>query len=136
MKNIPPEIYLQVDADGKTPEDFSELHEVSWCADRIYKNDIEYVLSKSNSISLTNNTNQISLVNSTELVELLEDLKDYMNDRADVFDGGYDEDGRWWNVPNEEMTFKQRIDAVLRSATAQTKAEVYGAIFNKTNNSE
>jgi hypothetical protein len=43
MKNIPDKIYLQIDADGETPEDFNELHGVSWCADRIYPNDIEYV---------------------------------------------------------------------------------------------
>ena len=115
MKNIPPKIYLQVDADGETPEDFNELHEVSWCADRIYKNDIEYVLSKSNSTNLTNSTKHINLVNSTELVELLEDLKDYMNERADVLDGGYDEGGTWHNLPNEEMTFEQRIDEILKS---------------------
>jgi hypothetical protein len=91
---------------------------------------------KSNSTSLTNSTKHINLVNSTELVELLEELKDYMNNRADVLDGDYDEDGRWWNVPNEEMTFEQRIDAVLRSATAQTKAEVYDVMFDTTNNPE
>ena len=86
---------------------------------------------KSNSTSLTNSTKHINLVNYTELVELLEDLKDYMNERADVLDGGYDEGGTWHNLPNEEMTFEQRIDAVLRSATAQTKAEVYSAMIDK-----
>jgi len=42
MKNIPSKIYLQVDADGETPEDFKEL-EVTWATDRIFKTDIEYV---------------------------------------------------------------------------------------------
>ncbi len=135
MKNIPPKIYLQVDADGETPEDFKEL-EVTWATDRIFKTDIEYVLPKSNSTNLTNSTNQINLVKSTELVELLEDLKDYMNERADVLDGGYDEGGTWHNLPNEEMTFEQRIDAVLRSATAQTKAEVYDVMFDTTTKAE
>ncbi len=46
MKNIPKKIYLQIDDDGETPEDFSELYEVSWCADKINKNDIEYKRSK------------------------------------------------------------------------------------------
>ena len=135
MKNIPPKIYLQVDADGETPEDFKEL-EVTWATGRIFKTDIEYVLPKSNSTSLTNSTKYINLVNSTELVELLEELKDYMNNRADVLDGGCDEDGRFWQIPNEEMTFEQRIDAVLRSATAQTKAEVYDVMFDTTTNAE
>lgn len=44
MKNVPKVIFLQVDADGETPEDFEELYGVSWCADKINQNDIEYVL--------------------------------------------------------------------------------------------
>jgi len=53
MKNIPPKIYLQVDADGETPEDFKEL-EVTWATDRIFKTDIEYVLAtKISPIDLT-----------------------------------------------------------------------------------
>lgn len=42
MKNIPPEIFLQIDADGETPEDFKDL-QVTWCVDRIYENDLRYV---------------------------------------------------------------------------------------------
>lgn len=45
MKNVPDKIYLQIDADGETPEDFKELACVSWCEDKIYDNDIEYVKS-------------------------------------------------------------------------------------------
>lgn len=44
MKNIPQTIYLQVDADGETLEDFKELGQVCWCDDKIFTNDIEYVL--------------------------------------------------------------------------------------------
>ena len=47
MKNIPERIYLQIDADGETPENFNELHGVSWCSDKINDNDIEYVLASS-----------------------------------------------------------------------------------------
>ena len=46
MKNIPKEIYLQVDADGETPEDFKDLVEVTWGADKIYDNDLKYVSEK------------------------------------------------------------------------------------------
>jgi len=53
MKNIPPKIYLQVDADGETPKDFKEL-EVSWADERVYPSDIEYVLApKISMIELT-----------------------------------------------------------------------------------
>jgi hypothetical protein len=44
VKNIPQKIYLQVDADGETPEDFKGL-EVTWAANRVYDTDIEYVLA-------------------------------------------------------------------------------------------
>lgn len=46
MKNLPEKIYLQIDADGETPEDFNELEGVTWCSERINDNDIEYVLVK------------------------------------------------------------------------------------------
>lgn len=47
MNNLPQKIYLQIDADGETPEDFNELGGVTWCYDKIHGNDIEYVLSPS-----------------------------------------------------------------------------------------
>jgi len=42
MKNIPQRIYLQVEG---AEDDFNELAEVTWCADRINASDIEYVLA-------------------------------------------------------------------------------------------
>ena len=41
MKNIPEKIYLQLGED--IGEDFKEHHEVSWCVDKIYDTDLEYV---------------------------------------------------------------------------------------------
>jgi hypothetical protein len=67
---------------------------------------------------------------TTEAIELLQELKDYMNSRADA------DSKNFVYIPNEEMTFEQRIDDVLRSATAQTKAEVYGVMFDDTSNAE
>ena len=67
-----------------------------------------------------------------EAIELLQELKDYMSSRADILDAVTFEG----MTPNEEMTFEQRIDAVLRSATAQTKAEVYDVMFDTTQNPE
>lgn len=46
MKNTPKKIYLQIgdtfdgDLDG---DDFGQLVEVTWCKDRIWKTDLEYV---------------------------------------------------------------------------------------------
>lgn len=46
MKNLPIRIYLQIDADGETPEDFKELEGVTWCSERIYPTDVEYILNE------------------------------------------------------------------------------------------
>lgn len=52
MKNIPEKIYLQIDADGETPEDFNELVGVSWCIEKINANDIEFTFYEANKICL------------------------------------------------------------------------------------
>lgn len=46
MKNIPKVIYLQIDADGETPDDFNELVGVSWCSEKVNPNDIEFILNE------------------------------------------------------------------------------------------
>ena len=45
MKNIPEKIYLQVGEDVEQDEDFHNLYReaVSWCDERIFHNDIEYI---------------------------------------------------------------------------------------------
>ena len=40
MKHIPNKIYLNVGCDTRDVKDFSELSEVTWCADKINDNDI------------------------------------------------------------------------------------------------
>ena len=44
MKNIPKRIVLQVSDLEDDNVEFSELSDVTWSADRVYKNDIEYIL--------------------------------------------------------------------------------------------
>lgn len=48
MTNIPKTIYLQIGEDCPTDdgEDFNKLYGVTWCAERINENDIEYVLKE------------------------------------------------------------------------------------------
>jgi hypothetical protein len=46
MTNIPKTIYLQIGKECSTDEDFKDLAEVSWCAEKIFENDIEYVLKE------------------------------------------------------------------------------------------
>jgi hypothetical protein len=55
MKNIPKTIYLQIGKDRPTDdgEDFNDLSEVSWCADKIFENDIEYVLKENDYKEIT-----------------------------------------------------------------------------------
>lgn len=42
MKNIPDTVYIQIDDDSKDEEDFRNL-DTTYCEDRIYENDIEYI---------------------------------------------------------------------------------------------
>lgn len=47
IKNIPKNIYLQVNPDGDSSEiDFKDLSEVSWCADKINETDLKYQLNE------------------------------------------------------------------------------------------
>lgn len=48
MKNIPKKIYLQIPEGCNDLDDFNEFYpgEMTWAAERINKDDIEYVLSK------------------------------------------------------------------------------------------
>ena len=44
MKNIPKRIFLNLgEIEHSGVKDFNELSEVTWCADRIFDSDIEYV---------------------------------------------------------------------------------------------
>lgn len=47
IKNIPQNIYLQVDSDGDNSEiEFKDLVGVSWCAERIYETDLKFQLNQ------------------------------------------------------------------------------------------
>lgn len=50
MKNLPEKIYLVVGDIGDASDiDFNELSEVTWHSERIFPNDIEYVLNAKSS---------------------------------------------------------------------------------------
>jgi hypothetical protein len=54
IKNIPNNIYLQVDMEGDTSEvEFKDLSGVSWCADRIHDTDLKFQLNKTNNLLFT-----------------------------------------------------------------------------------
>ncbi len=42
MKHIPNKIYLNIGCAPKEVEDFNDLSEVTWCADKVGDGDIEY----------------------------------------------------------------------------------------------
>jgi hypothetical protein len=47
IKNIPTNIYLQVDSDGDDSEvEFKDLEGVSWCADKINDTDLKFQLNQ------------------------------------------------------------------------------------------
>ena len=45
MKNIPQKIYLQTALEeyGETCEDFNELSDLSWCSDKVFNDDLEFI---------------------------------------------------------------------------------------------
>lgn len=45
MKNIPQKIFLQtgLEDNAEICEDFNELSDISWCADKIYSDDLEFI---------------------------------------------------------------------------------------------
>lgn len=76
MKNVPQKIYLQIDADGETPEDFNELYpslDVSWCTDKIHPNDIEYTLSNEGEEAI--GTGDKIQVDYQNWIDLIRDIK-------------------------------------------------------------
>lgn len=44
MKNLPKQIYLQLDPENEKPEDFNDLCEVTWSKDKVFETDQPYVL--------------------------------------------------------------------------------------------
>ena len=48
MKNIPEKMYLQIGEDADLEEDFNDLslEDITWCRDKVFDNDIEYVRVK------------------------------------------------------------------------------------------
>jgi hypothetical protein len=54
IKNIPKNIYLQVDSDGDDSEiEFKDLAGVSWCDERVYKSDLKFQLNQTDSSLFT-----------------------------------------------------------------------------------
>lgn len=45
MKNIPKKIYLQIEDSNIEIKDFRELKITTWCEEKIFDSDIEYVLN-------------------------------------------------------------------------------------------
>lgn len=75
MKNIPQRIYLQIGEDVSVKEndsDFNDLAGVSWCADKINKTDIEYVLKSEETFTKE---------------QMIQCYKDAINHLGDVLNG-------------------------------------------------
>jgi hypothetical protein len=72
VKNLPTKIYLQIGDDHWDDKkvDFKDLHEVSWCEDKINSNDIPYVLESQLSEALAKIKSQ-----EAEIADLRKQLK-------------------------------------------------------------
>lgn len=71
MKNIPNRIYLQIGLkeNGESCNDFKELSNVSWCSDKIYEDDLEFISVK----HLKESTNSLKL----DLADGVSEFKKY-----------------------------------------------------------
>lgn len=86
MKNKPKFIYLQtgLEDNAEICEDFNELSGISWCADKIYSDDLEfisvsYLLAAIHKMYMEETpTKENALVVGTKLI-LLEEIKNLIN---------------------------------------------------------
>ena len=75
---------MQIDTDGEEIKDFNDLHEVSWCSDKINKTDLEYI-------------------HISELKSFLQSLTDEIKEKAEVEldpDEGKSLRGKEFNIEN------------------------------------
>ena len=99
MKNAPKKIFLQIGEDCPDDFDFNNLSEVSWCEDKIFDNDIEYVLTiksdNSENINFEKKYNDLKeLVQSESVYWCLRSAVKYPSN-FDFDDNGYLELFNW-----------------------------------------
>ena len=85
IKNIPKNIYLQVDMDGDTSEvEFKDLSGVSWCADRINDTDLKFQLNQTDNRLFTKE-DMIAFATYVPDFKSIIDKREYMKNNFDIW---------------------------------------------------
>lgn len=85
IKNIPKNIYLQVDMDGDTSEvDFKDLSGVTWCADKIHDTDLKFQLNQTDNMLFTKE-DMIAFATYVPDFKSIIDKREYMKNNFDAW---------------------------------------------------
>jgi hypothetical protein len=85
IKNIPKNIYLQVDMDGDTSEvDFKDLSGVTWCADKIHDTDLKFQLNQTDNRLFTKE-DMIAFATYVPDFKNIIDKREYMKNNFDTW---------------------------------------------------
>jgi hypothetical protein len=85
IKNIPLNIYLQVDSDGDTSEvEFKDLSGVSWCDERINDTDLKFQLNQTDNRLFTKE-DMIAFATYVPDFKSIIDKREYMKNNFDTW---------------------------------------------------
>lgn len=124
IKNAPDKIYLQIGEDCPDDADFKELNGVSWAAQKINHNDIEYVRQESKELQGYIEILQDSL---TSVQNELNEANDYLNAHK-IPTNGFDAQGNLGIGKRENLTLKQRLTFLFankKSTEVKSEIDVY-----------
>jgi hypothetical protein len=85
IKNIPKNIYLQVDGGGDNSEiDFKELVGITWCVDKVNETDLKYQLNQTSNRLFTKD-DLIAFALYVPNFKSAEDKRKYLEDNFEVW---------------------------------------------------
>lgn len=85
IKNIPKNIFLQVDMDGDTSEvEFEDLAGISWCAERINNTDLKFQLNQTDNRLFTKE-DMIAFATYVPDFKSIIDKREYMKNNFDTW---------------------------------------------------
>ena len=85
IKNIPKNIYLQVDSDGDDSEiEFKDLAGVSWCDERVYQSDLKFQLNQTDNRLFTKE-DMIAFATYVPDFKSIIDKREYMKNNFDTW---------------------------------------------------
>lgn len=85
IKNIPNNIYLQVDSDGDNAEmEFKDLVGISWCAERIHDTDLKFQLNETDNRLFTKE-DMIAFATYVPDFKSIIDKREYMKNNFDTW---------------------------------------------------